>query len=91
MKYVLLIYQARDFNPTSLSPDEHKAVAERYGAVNNMPNVRPGLPPGLAKDAITVQVENGETTTTQGTYVEAPGGAVGDCSNWNQGGPKADE
>jgi hypothetical protein len=60
MKYVLLIYQGKDYNPTSLSPEDYKLVAERYGAVNSTPNVRPGLPLGFAKDAITVRVKNGD-------------------------------
>jgi hypothetical protein len=77
MKYVLLIYQAKDYNPTTLGADKHRAVADRYGAVNATPNVRPGLPLGLPKDAITVRVRDDETVTTPGPYVEHPGGAVG--------------
>ena len=41
MKYVLLIYQGKDYTPTSLSPEDYRSVAKRYGAVNNTPNVRP--------------------------------------------------
>jgi hypothetical protein len=77
VKYVCLIYQATGYNPNALSKEEYQAVAERYQTLNNMPNVRPGLPLGLAKDAITVRVNNGETKTTPGTYVETAGGAVG--------------
>lgn len=77
MKYVLLIYQAKDYNPAALSEDEHKAVAARYGAVNATPNVRPGPPLGLPRDAITVRVREGETVRTPGPYVQDPGGAVG--------------
>jgi len=77
MKYVLLIYQAKDYNPKALSADEHKAVAARYGVVNKTPNVRPGLPLGFPKDAITVRVRDAETVTTHGPYVERAGSTVG--------------
>jgi hypothetical protein len=63
LKYVMLIYQAKDYNPQSLSADEHKAVADRYGAVNQTPNVKPGLPLGFVNDAITVRVRDGQTVT----------------------------
>lgn len=77
MKYVLLIYQAKDYDPKALSADEHKAVAAQYGAVIRTPNVRPGLPLGFEKDAITVRVRDGKTETAPGPYLEHPGGAVG--------------
>jgi hypothetical protein len=77
MKYVLLIYQARDYNPQALSADEHKAVAAQYGAVNRTPNVKPGLPLGFVKDAITVRVRDGQAVAARGPYVEHPGGTVG--------------
>jgi hypothetical protein len=77
MKYVLLIYQAKDYNPQALSADEHKAVADRYGTVNQTPNVRLGLPLGFVKDAITVRVRDGQTVTAPGPYVVHPGGTVG--------------
>jgi hypothetical protein len=77
MKYVMLIYQAKDYNPKTLSKEEYKAVAARYGAPSETPNVRPGAPLGLPKDAITVRVHDGQTVTTPGPYVEQPGGAVG--------------
>lgn len=35
MKYVFQIYQASNYNPASLSPEEYKTVAARYSAVNN--------------------------------------------------------
>jgi hypothetical protein len=77
VKYVLLIYQAKDYNPAVLTPEDYKVVAEGYGAINSTPNVRPGLPLGITKDAITVRVTDGETTTTPGTYLESVGGSVG--------------
>ena len=77
MKYVLLIYQVADYNPTSLAPEDYKEVAEAYGAINNTANVRPGLPLGLTKDSVTVLVKDGKVATTPGTYVNSPGGAIG--------------
>lgn len=77
MKYVLLIYQAKDYDPQALSADEYRAVAARYGAVNRTPNVKPGLPLGFARDAITVRVHDGQTVIARGPYVEHPGGTVG--------------
>jgi hypothetical protein len=77
MKYVLFIYQAKDYDPKALSAEEHQAVAEGYAAVIKTPNVRPGLPLGLAKDAITVRMRDGQTMADAGPYVETPGGAVG--------------
>ena len=77
MKYVLFIYQAKDFDPKALSPDEHKAVAEGYAAVTKTQNVKPGPPLGLARDAVTVRLCNGQPVATPGPYVEQPGGAVG--------------
>ena len=77
MKYVMFIYQAKDYDPKALSADEHKAVALRYAAVNRTPNVRPGPPLGFTQEAITVRLRDGETVATPGPYVEQPGGAVG--------------
>jgi hypothetical protein len=68
MKYVLLIYQPKDFDSKALSESEYKRVAAEYAAVTAMPNVKPGLPTGLPKDAVTVRVQNGETVTAPGTY-----------------------
>jgi hypothetical protein len=77
MKFVLLIYQAKDYNPASLGKEEYKAVAAGYAAVNARPNVRPGLPLGLLEDAVTVRVGDGAPLTTPGPYVRHPAGSVG--------------
>jgi hypothetical protein len=77
MKYVLLIYQAEGYDPKALSKDEYNSVAARYGALSATPNVKPGLPLGLPRDAVTVRVRNGETVTTPGPYLEQSGYAVG--------------
>jgi hypothetical protein len=77
MKYVLLIYQGKDYDPKALKEEEHKAVAAQYAAVGATPNVRPGLPLGLTRDAITVSVKDGQVVTRSGPFVEQPGGTVG--------------
>jgi hypothetical protein len=77
MKYVLLIYQAKDYDPADLSQEDYKDVAARYGAVNATPNVRSGWPLGFAKEAITVRSQAGQVVTTTGPYVEQPGGVLG--------------
>jgi hypothetical protein len=77
MKYVLLIYQAKDYDPKALSADEYEAVAARYAEVTRTPNVKPGPPLGFVKDAITVRVRDGQPVTSPGTYVQQPGGALG--------------
>ncbi len=77
MKYVLLIYQAQNYDPKALSAEEHQAVAQAYAAVTSTPHVRPGPPLGLARDAITVRMRDGAPARVPGPYVEAPGGAIG--------------
>jgi hypothetical protein len=77
MKYVLLIYQGKDYDPGALSKAEHQSVAQRYGAINELPNVRPGLPLGHVSDAVAVRVVNGETMANPGSAVEERGGSVG--------------
>src|SRR3990170_11528 len=74
MKYVLLIYQAKDFDPKALSESEYKEVAAQYAAVTATPNLRPGLPTGFPRDAVTIRVLDGETVTTPGPFVEHPVG-----------------
>lgn len=76
MKFVLLIYQPESFNPKALGEAEYRQVSAEYAAVSSTPNVTPGLPLGLTKDAITVRVRQGEAETTEGPYVGAAG-AVG--------------
>lgn len=75
MKYVLFIYQPKDYEAKKLSEAEYKAVAAQYAAVTATPNLKPGLPVGLPQDAVTVRVRNGETVTTPGPFVEHPVGA----------------
>jgi hypothetical protein len=75
MKYVLLIYQPKNFDAKALSEDEYKAVAAEYAALTGTPNLKPGLPLGFPKDAITVRMQGSETLTSPGTFVDHPVGA----------------
>jgi hypothetical protein len=76
MKYALLIYQPHPFDPKALAPEEYRAIAAYYGAVNAAPNVTPGLPLGLPQNAVTVRVTHGEIVASDGPYVNTAG-AVG--------------
>lgn len=76
MKYVILIYQPSPFDPKSLPAEEHKAIGEEYGALTGLPNVQPGLPLGLIKDAVTVRVNDRTIDTAEGPFVNEAG-AVG--------------
>ena len=75
MKYVVLIYQPKNFDPQALSEGEYKAVAGEYAALTRTPNVKGGLPLGFPKDAITVRMQGSETVTSPGTFVDHPVGA----------------
>jgi hypothetical protein len=44
------------------------------GALSETPNVTPGAPLGLPKDAITVRVHDGQTVTTPGPMWTTPAG-----------------
>jgi hypothetical protein len=70
MQYVLLIYQGTTPRAETLSQEEYKAIGAEYGAINQTPGVTPGLPLGLPEHATTVRVQDGETLTTDGPFVE---------------------
>ena len=82
MKYLLLIHQGDTPLPGSdewarLSEDEQKAVYRDYQAINETPDVSPGLWLQPPEAATTVRVEDGKTLTTDGPFVaikEALGG-----------------
>ena len=81
MQFVLLIYQGTTPLPNSeewnrFSEEEKKGIYTEYESLNKTPGLTPGFPLGLAKDAITVRVQNGETLSTKGPFVD-PRGAVG--------------
>lgn len=76
MKYMLLIYQGDTPLPgtpewDALTDDERAAVYADYQAINETPGVTPGLAQMQAPEmATTVRVENGETLTTDGPFVD---------------------
>jgi hypothetical protein len=76
MKYLLLIQQGDTPTPNDpeawarLSEDEQKAVYADYQALNQTPGVTPGVWMEQPEMATTVRVENGETLTTDGPFVE---------------------
>jgi hypothetical protein len=75
MKYMLLIHQGSTPTPGTdawedLSDAEKGAVYAAYKAINEIPGVTPGVgmqPPELAT---TVRVQDGQTLTTDGPFVE---------------------
>ena len=75
MKYMLLINQGSTPTPPSeewdkLPDDEKQAVYRDYQSINETPGVTSGLQLGSPETATTVRVENGETVTTDGPFVE---------------------
>ena len=76
MKYLLLIHQGDTPTPRSpeawakLSEDEQHQIYADYGAINQTPGVTPGLELQPPEMATTVRVENGQTLTTDGPFVE---------------------
>ena len=75
MEYMLLIHQGTTQLPGSsewddLSQEEQAAVYADYKAINETPGVTPGSRMQPPEAATTVRVENGETLTTDGPFVE---------------------
>ncbi|MEA2457732.1 MAG: hypothetical protein QOC95_704 [Thermoleophilaceae bacterium] len=75
MKYMMLIHQGTTPTPrseewNSLSDDEQKAVYAGYKALNETPGVTPGLQLADPETATTVRVQDGNTLTTDGPFVE---------------------
>jgi hypothetical protein len=76
MKYMLLIHQGDTPTPrdpeawATLSEAEQQAVFADYQAINQNPNVTSGEQMQDPETATTVRVENGQTLTTDGPFVE---------------------
>ena len=76
MKYMLMIHQGTTPTPldpeawATLSQDEQQAVYAAYKQVNETPGVTPGLGLAAPDTATTVRVQNGQTLTTDGPFVE---------------------
>ena len=76
MKYMLLIHQGTTPTPGSeawdgLSKEEQGAVYAAYQAINETPGVESGVRMGPPETATTVRVQDGQTLTTDGPFVEA--------------------
>jgi hypothetical protein len=74
MKFVMFIYQPKDFDAKAPSGDEHKAIAAQYAEVTATPDLKSGAPAGFAEKAVTVRVQNGKTIRTPGPYTDPPVG-----------------
>ena len=71
MKFMMLIAlgpQAREFE--DLPEEEQKAIYAGWKAINDTPGVTPGQQLQPPANATTVRVQDGETVTTDGPYVE---------------------
>jgi hypothetical protein len=82
MQYALLIYQGTTPLPntpewSTLSKEEQRAIYADYAALNDMPNLTPGVPLGLPVNAKTVRVDNGATVTNDGPFVDTKGAVAG--------------
>lgn len=82
MQYVLLIYQGSTPVPNTpewetLTGDQQRAIYADYAALNETPNLTPGLPLGLPEHAKTVRVDNGTTLASDGPFVDSKGAVAG--------------
>src|SRR4051794_12620532 len=73
---MLLIHQGTTPTPRDpeawerLPEEERQRVFADYQAINETPGVTPGVALGEPETATTVRVENGQTLTTDGPFVE---------------------
>jgi hypothetical protein len=76
VKYMMLIHQVDAPTPRDpeawarLSEEEQRAVYADYQAINQNPAVTSGVQLDEPDTATTVRVENGQTLTTDGPFVE---------------------
>ena len=75
MKYMLLIHQGTTPLPgspawDSLGDDQKNAVYAAYKSLNETTGVTPGLQMQPPETATTVRVQDGQTLTTDGPFVE---------------------
>jgi hypothetical protein len=76
MKYTLLIYQGSTPTPDdpeawgALSDEQRQEVYRGYQELNQTPGLTPGPSMGPADTATTVRVQDGQTLTTDGPFVE---------------------
>ena len=76
MKYLMLIHQGDTPTPNSpedwarLSEEEQRQVYADYQAINQTQGVTPGVGMQPPETATTVRVQDGQTLTTDGPFVE---------------------
>ena len=70
MKYMLLIWAGNDTEWDSLSEDEQNAIHQEYFAINEDPGTVGGDQLQPSATATTVRVQNGNTITTDGPFLE---------------------
>ena len=84
MKYMLLIHQGTTPLPGSseweqLSQEQQGAVYAAYQALNQTPGFMPGVQMQPPETATTVRVQDGQTLTTDGPFVELKEAIGGYC------------
>jgi len=71
MQYMLLIQSGDALDQwDTLSEDEQKSILGEYFAISELPEVSGGAQLQPVDTATTVRVENGQTLTTDGPFVE---------------------
>lgn len=70
MKYMLLIWAGNDTEWDSLSEDEQNAIHQEYFAISEDPGTVGGDQLQPSATATTVRVQNGNTVTTDGPFLE---------------------
>ena len=76
MQFALLIYQNWKWIEDGIPEAELAAVGEEYAKIAATPGLVSNLPLGSPKDATTVRVHDGATTTSEGT-VGGPSATAG--------------
>jgi hypothetical protein len=84
MKYMLLIHQGTTPLPgtdewNALTPEQQGAVYAAYKEVNETPGMTPGQQMQGPETATTVRVQDGNTLTTDGPFVELKEAVGGYC------------
>jgi hypothetical protein len=85
MQFVLIVYQGSTPLPNTpawdaLPPDVQQGIYVDYAALNQTDGLTPGLPLGLAHEARTVTVRDGNTHVAEGPYLREVDRAAGGYS-----------
>ncbi len=78
MRFALLIYQDIERIVEGRSEPELAEIANEYAGIQATPGLSQNIPLGYPKNATTVRVQDGKTTTAEGT-VAGPGATVASC------------